>query len=49
MQDIKSILPGIIGYMLVNYLVYGDFYGWAGVFGAAIFGGLGALLFNKDK
>ena len=49
MQNIKSLLPGIIGYVLVNYMVYGEPRGWAGVIGAAIFAGLGAALFHTDR
>ena len=49
MQNIKTLIPAIIGYMLVNYMVYGEPRGWAGVIGAAIGGGLAGLLLDKDK
>ena len=48
MDDIKRYGPGVIGYMLVNYLVNGEFHGWEGVIGAVIFGGLSVFLFEED-
>ena len=47
MDNIKRYIPSIIGYMLVNYLVNGEFRGWAGVIGAGIFGGLSDFLFER--
>ena len=48
MDNIKHYIPAIIGYMLVNYLVNGEFRGWEGVIGAGIFGGLSVFLFERD-
>ena len=48
MEYIKLYIPSIIGYMLVNFLVNGEFRGWAGVIGAGIFAGLSYFLFERD-
>ena len=48
MDNIKNYFPAVIGYMLVNYLVNGEFHGWEGVIGAGIFGGLSVILFGRD-
>jgi len=49
MEKTKHLILPVIGYMLVNYLVYGETIGgWAGIIGAVIGGGLSVFLFEKD-
>ena len=48
-MNYKTMIPAVIGYMIINYIANGEYRGWEGVIGAAIFGGLAAAIFPDDS